>query len=95
MTVKDLAAHRADIDEIDNRIVALLAKRFAIASQVADLKRHHRIAVRLDDRIKEVLDRAAALAHENGAEPEAIRAIYKTIIETTCLFEEAQIKSLV
>ncbi len=95
MTVQELAAHRVDIDKLDSRIVALLAKRFAIASQVADLKRNNGIAVRLEDRINEVLDRAAALAHENGAEAEAIRAIYKTIIETTCLFEEAKIKSSV
>lgn len=88
---KTLADFRVEIDALDGDIVALLAKRFAVASRVADLKRRDGVAVRLQDRIDEVLDRVAALANENGAEPEAIRAIYRTVIETTCLFEEARI----
>lgn len=88
---KTLEQLRLEIDALDAQIVALLARRFGVASDVADLKRRDGIAVRLQDRIETVLDGVAELAKKNGAEPEAIRAIYRTVIETTCLFEEAKI----
>ncbi|MGB8817248.1 MAG: chorismate mutase [Rhizobiaceae bacterium] len=91
MKTESLTAYRADIDRIDQKIVALFAQRFDIASNVAAFKRREGLAVRLQDRIDEVLDRVGTLAKENGAEPEAIRAIYRTVIETTCQYEEAKI----
>ena len=81
---------RVEIDALDGKIVALLAQRLAVASRVAEIKRREGIAVRLQDRIDAVLDRVEVLANENGAEPEAIRAIYEALIETTCLYEEAR-----
>ena len=90
---KTLPQLRTEIDALDTQIVALLARRFGVASQVAELKRREGIAVRLPDRIEIVLDGVAELAKKNGAEPEAIRAIYRTVIETTCLHEEAKINS--
>jgi chorismate mutase len=84
---------RVEIDALDAKIVALLAERLAVASRVAELKREQGIPVRLTDRINEVLDRVGTLAKENDAEPEAVRAIYEAVIETTCRFEEAKIKS--
>jgi chorismate mutase len=88
---KTLEQLRLEIDALDTQIVALLAKRFDVASDVAELKRREGIAVRLQDRIGVVLDHVTDLAKKNGAEPEAIRAIYRTVIETTCLHEEAKI----
>ena len=88
---KTLPQLRTEIDALDAQIVALLANRFGVASQVAEVKQREGIAVRLPDRIETVLDRVAELAKKNGTEPEAIRAIYRTVIETTCLFEEARI----
>jgi chorismate mutase len=91
MTDQELAIFRARIDAIDDEIVVLLAKRFGVAGQVAAYKRERGIEVRLQDRISEVLDRVADKASKNGIEAEAVRAIYQTIIETTCRFEEARI----
>lgn len=88
---KSLDDLRLEIDALDDKIVALLAERFNIASQVAELKRTRGMAVRLQDRISEVLDRSENLAKQNGAEPKSIRAIYEAVIETTCRFEEARI----
>lgn len=84
---------RIEIDALDEKIVALLAARMAVASRVADIKRKEGIPVRLPDRIGAVLDRVEMLAKQNGAEPEAIRAIYESLIETTCRFEEAKIEN--
>lgn len=91
MSARDLSVYRNEIDAIDDEIVHLLARRFAVAAQVAGFKKERGIAVRLQDRIGEVLDRVGQSAIKNGAEPEAIRTIYQTVIETTCRFEEAKI----
>ncbi len=93
MNANPLPAYRKKIDAIDDQIVDLLARRFAIANQVAAYKAKSGVAVRLEDRIDEVLMRTSARAKQNGAEAEAIRAIYKTIIEMTCAYEEARIKA--
>lgn len=82
---------RMEIDALDEKIVALLAARMAVASRVAAVKQAQNIPVRLQDRIDVVLDRVEMLAKQNGAEPEGIRAIYESLIEMTCRFEEAKI----
>jgi isochorismate pyruvate lyase len=91
MTDQNLQVFRNEIDAIDKEIVALLARRFGIAEQVAAFKRKQHIAVRLNDRIGEVLDRVSAEATKNATDAESVRTIYQTIIETTCRFEEARI----
>lgn len=93
MSVQDLSAYRQEIDAIDVEIVALLVRRFAVAAQVAQFKQERGIAVRLQDRIAEVLDRVGEGAIQQGLEPTGVQTIYKTIIETTCRFEEAKINS--
>ena len=92
MTAHPLPRYRAEIDALDDQIVDLLSRRFAVAGKVAAYKARSGLAVRLEDRIAEVLERNADRAKQNGAEAEAIRAIYKTIIDVTCAFEEARIK---
>ena len=92
MTASPLPVFRKEIDAIDDQIVDLLSRRFAIASEVAVYKAKSGVAVRLEDRIAEVIDRTGSRATQNGAEAEAIRAIYKTIIDETCAYEEAKIK---
>ncbi len=93
MNVDQLGKFRKEIDVIDDQIVDLLSRRFAIANEVAAYKAKSGVAVRLEDRIEEVLMRTSARAKQNGTEAEAIRAIYKTIIELTCAYEEARIKA--
>ena len=92
MSANPLPGYRAEIDALDDQIVDLLSRRFAVATKVAAHKARAGLAVRLEHRIAEVLDRNAGRAKQNGAEAEAIRAIYKTIIDVTCAFEEARIK---
>jgi chorismate mutase len=91
VTVDPLGVFRAEIDLIDDELVGLLARRFAVAAQVASYKKGAGIEVRLNDRIVAVLENVSALANQKGADANAIRAIYETIIETTCRFEEAKL----
>ena len=62
--MSDLARFRADIDDIDDRIVDLLARRFAISREVADHKLRHGIPIVLPERIEELFEEITAAGIE-------------------------------
>lgn len=79
MTEPALAAIRAEIDELDDAIVRLLARREGLVRRVAPLKAD-RAAVRAPDRVAQVVARVRALAAEAGADPDVIERIYRGMI---------------
>ena len=85
--MNDLTQFRADIDGIDDQIVDLLAKRFAICHQVADYKLRHGIPVVLPDRIEQVKTRCADRADRQGLNRPFMLALYGLIIDETCEVE--------
>jgi chorismate mutase len=87
--MSDLTQFRADIDDIDDRIIDLLARRFAICRQVADYKLRHGIPVVLPERIEQVKTRCADRAGRQGVNPAFVLALYTLIIEETCETERA------
>ncbi len=87
--MSDLTQFRADIDGIDDRIVDLLAQRFAICRQVADYKLRHDIPVVLPERIEQVKARCADRADRQGVNRAFMLALYTLIIDETCEAERA------
>ena len=83
-----LAPLRAEIDALDDRIIALLAERMAVAHQVAAIKRDHGIAVVIPERVTAVLDRNAATGAAAGLDPDYLRRLYRIIIDETCRVEQ-------
>jgi len=71
-----LQALRRAIDELDGRIVRLLAKRLALALRSAPLKRW----VRDLKREREVLAHVAGCARGCGMEEEFIRSMYRKVM---------------
>jgi chorismate mutase / prephenate dehydratase len=69
---------RLEIDEVDDRIVALLDARARLALGVARLKQQEKLAIHDPDRERRVLDRLALRA-ESFPE-ESIRAVYREVI---------------
>lgn len=84
----DLACFRAEIDSLDDRIVDLLARRFAVCRDVARHKRKHGVPVRLPERIAQVRARCVLRGEKQGLEPAFVDALYALLIEQTCLTEE-------
>jgi 3-deoxy-7-phosphoheptulonate synthase len=70
---------RASIDEIDRRIVALLAERHRHALQAARFKR---VADGVKDAVREerVIANVRALAQREGVEPELVETLYRDLI---------------
>ncbi len=83
-----LKPYRRRIDDIDDRIVDLLAQRTEVIREVAALKSREGIPAVLQDRVDEVRERAAARAAGRGVDPEFVRQLYATLIKYSCELEE-------
>ena len=87
--MSDLTSLRTEIDSIDDRIVDLLARRFAICRKVAAYKLRHGIAVVLPDRIEQVKNRCANRGDSGGVDRAFILSLYTLIIDQTCETERS------
>lgn len=86
--MKVLEPLRREIDEIDDRIVDLLAHRQDIVRQVAAVKQRYGIPVLLADRIEQVKARNAARGAAQGLDPEYVRRLFALVIEAACALED-------
>jgi chorismate mutase len=74
------------IDQLDEQIVALMVKRFAVVRDIAAVKSREGIPAILEDRIREVIDRAGEKA---GPENEdMVREVYIMLVAVCCDLEE-------
>ena len=78
LPLKDL---RVEIDEIDREIIALLKKRLNTVERVIATKKEHGLPVRIDERIRAVIDGREALAQQMGIAEGFVRSVYETIVE--------------
>lgn len=81
---------RDQIDGIDSEIIRLLGERGKLVHQVGELKPHVG-AVRVPEREKQVLERAARLAAENGLEAQFGRELYSFLLNYFATREENQV----
>ncbi len=86
-----LAPFRRRIDELDDEIVRLLAARFAVVREVAEVKRSENIPAVLPERVEEVKARAARNAGPLRLDPVFVRKLYGLIIEEACRIEDERI----
>lgn len=83
----DLAGLRGKIDEIDDEIVDLLGRRFALLRDVAAHKRPRGIPVVIPARIDEVVERCVARGARHGLDGQMLRDLYHRIIGEACQVE--------
>lgn len=81
LVIKTLQDYRKQIDEIDDALIPLLARRFAIVKKVGRLKTDEGLEIVQTARVEEVKDRAADIAAEYGFDPEFTRRLYQLIID--------------
>ncbi|HEY8191851.1 MAG TPA: chorismate mutase [Alphaproteobacteria bacterium] len=86
--MKILEPYRKRIDEIDDRIVDLLAVRIGIIREVGALKCREDIPAVLKDRVDEVIERAATRAGEQGINSELVRNLYTLLVDYSCRLED-------
>jgi isochorismate pyruvate lyase len=79
---------RAGIDEIDERLIALLARRFGYAVASSRIKQS-RAAVRDEERIAKVLANATALGTRLGVPLDIVEPVWRATIESFVAREQA------
>ena len=75
-----LAACRGEIEEIDRRLVALLAERVALGRRTATIKRAAGLPILDPQREAEVIRRAVATAREHDLPVEAVREVFWHVV---------------
>jgi isochorismate pyruvate lyase len=83
----DLGQIRQGIDDVDRRLVALLAERSALVGQVVHYKRARHMGVVDRGREDVMLARIADTAREHGVDPRVAQQVLRTIIDGFTLLE--------
>jgi chorismate mutase len=76
----ELARCRMDIEEIDRRLVALLAERVALGGKTATLKRAAGLPILDPQREAEVIRRAVSTAREYDLPVEQVREVFWQVV---------------
>ena len=85
--VLDLGAIREQIDDVDRRLIALLAERSALVGEVVHYKRAHHMPVVDRAREDRMLARIADVAKDAGVDPRVAQQVLRTIIDGFTLLE--------
>ena len=85
--VLDLGAIRDQIDDVDRRLIALLAERSALVGEVVHYKRAHHMPVVDRAREDRMLARIADVAKDAGVDPRVAQQVLRTIIDGFTLLE--------
>jgi isochorismate pyruvate lyase len=84
----EMADVRRVIDELDDELVALLAKRQRQIERAAKVKPALGIPARVPDRVDEVLARVLGAARREGLSVEVAMNLWTAIIEWSIQYEE-------
>lgn len=79
-TPSTLDEARARIDEIDRRVVELIAERYAVVDELCAMKAQNGDTVKDEDREQELLDRVASIAEKHDLSPDLAQLLYEKIL---------------
>lgn len=72
---------RRKIDRVDQKVLKVFQKRFAIVDEIGKLKAKQGLAARQKRRSQEIVTRLAKMAHEMGLNPVLIKSVYDLIFK--------------
>ncbi len=72
-------SHRARLDEIDDELIRLLARRMEIVREIGEVKREKGLTVFQPFRYKETMERCAALSVNHKLDVEAVKDVFEAI----------------
>ena len=72
---------RKQIDEVDNQLMEILAKRMRICREIGEYKKEHNMTVLQTSRYNEILDKRGAQGTLFGMDPMFIKTVYEAIHE--------------
>lgn len=73
---------RSEIDQLDEKLIEVLAERFNVSRRVGELKRSNVLPPRDEEREQRQLRRVRDLAQAHGVPPELAGAVLRLIVDT-------------
>lgn len=83
-----LTAMRAELDQIDARLLAAVRDRLDICVRIAEHKRAYAVPMMQPQRIGVVHDRAAKFGAEHGVDEDFLHHLYDLLIAEACRVED-------
>ena len=81
MTTEGIVALRKQIDELDNQLMELLAKRMRVCREIGQYKKEHNMTVLQTGRYNEILDKRGAQGVLCGMDPKFVKEIFESVHE--------------
>jgi len=88
----ELEEIRKKIDDIDNQIISLLARRISFAKDIVEYKQKHNKDIFDSGRIDEILKERQQAAKELGLEPSLIKSLFEGIIDDSMKLQKKMIE---
>ena len=80
-TTENISILRRQIDEVDEQLLSLLAKRMHISQEIGTYKKEHNMPIQQNKRYDEILDKRGKMGQSLDLDPEFISEIMKAIHE--------------
>ena len=80
-TTEGIRQLRSQIDELDNQLMELLAKRMRVCREIGTYKKEHNMTVLQANRYSEILEKRGAQASQCGMSPEFAAQVFEHIHE--------------
>ena len=80
-TTEGISTLRKQIDELDNQLMELLAKRMRVCREIGHYKKEHNMTVLQTSRYNEILDKRGAQGSLLGMGPEFVAHVFENIHE--------------
>ena len=81
MTTEGIHELRGQIDELDNQLMELLAKRMRVCREIGQYKKEHNMTVLQPTRYGEILDKRGAQGSLCGMDSDFIRKVFESVHE--------------
>ena len=81
VTTEGITLLRKQIDELDNQLMDLLAKRMRVCREIGQYKKEHNMTVLQTSRSNEILDKRGAQGALCGMGPEFVAKVFESIHE--------------
>ena len=81
VTTEGISLMRKQIDELDNQLMELLAKRMKVCREIGEYKKEHNMTVLQTSRYNEILNKRGAQGSLWGMAPEFIKTVFEAVHE--------------